>query len=43
MFEKQDHVRFASRVKAVGRDFIILERPLTYDLRLWWKVGVRRG
>ena len=37
-FEKQDHVRFASRVKSVGHDYIVLERPLTYDLRLWWKV-----
>lgn len=29
----------SGRVKSVGRDYLVLERPLTYDLRLWWKVS----
>lgn len=39
MFPGKDRVRFLSRVKAMGPDWIEFERPLTYDVRLKWKVG----
>lgn len=37
MYDKADHVRFTSRVKAKGSNWVELERPLSYDLRLHWK------
>lgn len=38
-FKGVDHIRFASRVTAMGDDWIALERPLPYDLRTRWQVG----
>ena len=37
-----ERVRFASRVAAVGAGWVELERPLLYDMRLEWQVGVWR-
>lgn len=37
MYDKADHIRFLSRVKAKGASWIELERPLIYDLRLHWE------
>ncbi|KAL4458886.1 hypothetical protein ABPG75_013751 [Micractinium tetrahymenae] len=37
MYDKADHIRFTSRVKAKGQSWLELERPLNYDLRLHWK------
>ena len=38
-FAGTDHIRFASRVAAVGNGWVELERPLRYDVRTAWQVG----
>ncbi|PRW61133.1 polyadenylate-binding 4 [Chlorella sorokiniana] len=39
-FKGTDHNRFSTRVVAKGADWLQLERPLPYDLRVRWQVWV---
>lgn len=48
MFYGKERIRYLSRVKAVGSNWVEFERPLPYDVRLKWKVrsagtGEREG
>lgn len=38
-FAGTDHIRFPSRITAVGPGWIQLQRPLPYDVRTQWQVG----
>lgn len=38
-FRGTDHIRFPSRIRALGRNWIELERALPYDIRTSWDVG----
>lgn len=38
-FPGADHIRFPTRVVAKGPDWLLLERPLPYDLRVKWDVS----
>lgn len=38
MFYGKERIRYLSRVKAVGSNWVEFERPLPYDVRTKWKV-----